>query len=237
MKKKNILTIALSLCLAAVIAVGATLAYFTDSSDVKTNVFEMGHVAIDLIDRLPSDYADTQNDHTWKGVEGQDGIAYENVMPGDLIGKEVGFSTAADSMDAWIAIRVQTEVTKLPFATEDFTMDTVAAEISNRIKTDVELNNKMFWQAVQDEKDPTIVTYYFRTMVPANTDNVLLFDGIQIPAEEWGNKYAGLSFNVKVQAAAVQADNVSYDQFKAMQWDDFEEYPVSTDNAGDGANA
>lgn len=82
MKKKNILTIALSLCLAAVIAVGATLAYFTDSSDVKTNVFEMGHVAIDLIDRLPSDYADTQNDHTWKGEEVKDGIEYENVMPG-----------------------------------------------------------------------------------------------------------------------------------------------------------
>lgn len=228
MKKRNVLTIALSLSMAGVIAVGATLAYFTDSTDAKTNTFTMGHVAIDLIDRLPSDYAETQNDHTWKGVEGEDGIAYENVMPGDLIGKEVGFSTAADSMDAWIAIRVQTEVTELPSETADFTTDTVATEISNLIKADVEGNNNMFWQAVQDEQDPTIVTYYFRTMVPADTDNVLLFDGIQIPDANWDNKYAGLSFNVKVQAAAVQADNVTYKEFMDMEWSQFKDYPVAT---------
>ncbi|OUN80312.1 hypothetical protein B5G03_16890, partial [Gemmiger sp. An50] len=44
MKKKNILTAAVSLSLVACLSIGATLAYFTDKSDTMTNVFTTGKV-------------------------------------------------------------------------------------------------------------------------------------------------------------------------------------------------
>lgn len=49
---------------------------------------------------------------------------------------------------------------------------------------------------------------------------MLLFDGIQIPGEEWGNEYAEMAFNVKVQAAAIQAANTTLDTLMDMSWDE-----------------
>ena len=40
MKKKNVLMMALSLCLVAVIAVGGTLAYLSDTDGAVTNTFQ-----------------------------------------------------------------------------------------------------------------------------------------------------------------------------------------------------
>lgn len=50
MSKRKILTLALSLCMVAILAVGGTLAYFTDA-DQADNVFTVGNVKIDLIEQ------------------------------------------------------------------------------------------------------------------------------------------------------------------------------------------
>lgn len=47
MNKRRILAIAMSLCIVAILAVGASLAYFTDT-DKATNTFTVGNVKIDL---------------------------------------------------------------------------------------------------------------------------------------------------------------------------------------------
>ena len=49
MNKRRILAAAMALCIVAIIAVGATLAYFTDTKNV-TNTFTVGNVKIDLIE-------------------------------------------------------------------------------------------------------------------------------------------------------------------------------------------
>lgn len=49
MKKRRILAIAMSLVIVAILAIGATLAYFTDT-DEETNTFTVGNVKIDLIE-------------------------------------------------------------------------------------------------------------------------------------------------------------------------------------------
>lgn len=49
MNKRRILAIAMSLCIVAILAVGASLAYFT-STDEATNTFTVGNVKIDLIE-------------------------------------------------------------------------------------------------------------------------------------------------------------------------------------------
>ena len=50
MSKRKILVLALSLCMVAILAVGGTLAYFTDT-DQATNTFTVGNVTIDLIEQ------------------------------------------------------------------------------------------------------------------------------------------------------------------------------------------
>ena len=50
MNKRKILAIAMSLCIVAILAVGASLAYFTDT-DNATNTFTVGNVKIDLIEQ------------------------------------------------------------------------------------------------------------------------------------------------------------------------------------------
>ena len=49
MNKRRILAIAMSLCIVAILAIGASLAYFTDN-DSATNTFTVGNVKIDLIE-------------------------------------------------------------------------------------------------------------------------------------------------------------------------------------------
>lgn len=222
MNKKNILTAAVSLSLVACLSIGATLAYFTDKTETAQNVFTTGKVDVELIDRLPSDYETTKDDHTWKAVDNGDntGIEYTDVMPGDYLQKEVGFSTAADSNDCYVAIRVETEVTSLPHANGKLTEPAAAAQLSDLIREQVEEANGSAWIAEYSVREPGVVTYFFRTSVPAGTENVLLFDGIRIPGEEWGNEYAEMQFNVKVQAAAIQADNTTLDTLMDMSWDE-----------------
>ena len=48
MSKRKILLVAAALCIIAILAVGGTLAYFTDTTDVKNNVFTVGNVKIKL---------------------------------------------------------------------------------------------------------------------------------------------------------------------------------------------
>lgn len=50
MSKRKILVLALSLCMVAILAVGGTLAYFTDT-DSATNTFTVGGVKIELIEQ------------------------------------------------------------------------------------------------------------------------------------------------------------------------------------------
>lgn len=52
MSKRKILTLAMALSMIAILAVGATLAYFTDT-DTKTNTFTIGDVDITLEENFP----------------------------------------------------------------------------------------------------------------------------------------------------------------------------------------
>ena len=72
--KKKILSLTLVVCLLAIAVVGGTLAYFTDTTDTKENVFTVGNVNIELTE--PS----------WEGGQGEaDAPA---VYPGEPLAKD-----------------------------------------------------------------------------------------------------------------------------------------------------
>ena len=54
MNKRKIILLATALCMVAILAAGGTLAYFMDT-DAQTNVFTVGHVAIDLFENFDED--------------------------------------------------------------------------------------------------------------------------------------------------------------------------------------
>lgn len=96
LNKKIVLAVA-SLGLVATMAVGGTLAYFTDT-DAKKNEFVLGKVDISLVE-------DT-NDVKAEKLEDESGINYSNVMPGDELNKNVDVKVNEDSRNAYIAVKI-----------------------------------------------------------------------------------------------------------------------------------
>lgn len=115
MKKKNVLMMALSLALVAVIAVGGTLAYLTADTGTLTNTFEFTTKNIALKLEETAYKADSSSFYGYN-VEGigdassktvnatgtDDGITYTDIVPGAQISKEPKLTVVADSVDCYV---------------------------------------------------------------------------------------------------------------------------------------
>lgn len=185
MKKRNLLISILSLALVCIIGVGATLAYFTDKTEIKTNVFTTGKVSIELTD----DTNGPNEDDTWTSEKTDDGIVYGNVMPGDVLSKIVKVTVADDSSDCYVAIRVGVR--------PDEKIDPALEGILDSIQDQARANNWAY------DRQGDAMTVYYPTVLVAG-DEVTLFETVSVPTT-WGNEYADASFCIDVQAAAVQA--------------------------------
>ncbi len=88
MNKRKILSLALGLCMVAILAVGGTLAYFVDT-DAASNVFTTGNVSIDLIETF------TQNSKliptTGKDEDGEIINAVDKIVNVKNIGSEPAY--------------------------------------------------------------------------------------------------------------------------------------------------
>lgn len=208
MKKKNILMIALSLCLIAVIAVSGTLAYFTDTTDASTNTFTMGKVNIKLWDETgikPGEGEEVGVDHKENGVK--TGIDYAGVMPGDTLDKDVWVSISYDSAPSYMGILVTFE--------GDGATAPTTADLQGILDKALEENQtKDLWVAepvTVDGKDGMLYVYH-EIVVPDSTKarELPFITNVHIP-EGWNNVYAGKTFSIKVKAYAVQADNFGKD--------------------------
>ena len=94
MKKKNVLMLALSLCLVAVIAVGGTLAYLTASDGALVNTFTFAsNLTVDLYETIG-------------GESEQIGHDYSNVIPGVPVDKDVNFTTNA-SVKSVVFVKIE----------------------------------------------------------------------------------------------------------------------------------
>ena len=100
MKKKNLLMMALSLCLVAVIAVGGTLAYLSDTAASVTNTFSFGSIDVTLSEEEP---APVENETITANEE--NGYSYKNVVPGQHLNKAPKL-TVTTSVDAYVFARV-----------------------------------------------------------------------------------------------------------------------------------
>lgn len=196
MTKKNILSIVVALALVAALAVGATLAFFSDE-DTATNTFTMGKVDIDLKE---SD----DNGTTWT----DDGLTFEKLVPGDTTPKMAKVAVAEDSNDCYIAVTVALECNDFDAETgKGFTAD----EQEQLMAAVADAVDETKW-TVETQEDGSLLCVYKE--VCAAEAEVILFEEITLPLGDkfvFGNNLAEEEFSLVLNAYAVQADNLNPD--------------------------
>lgn len=101
MKKKNVLLMALSMVLVAVISIGSTLAYLTANDDKVVNSFEFANgITVTLDEDQPAATGDETISANANG-----GYSYTNVVPGQTLNKAPKL-TVTTSVDAYVFARV-----------------------------------------------------------------------------------------------------------------------------------
>ena len=94
--KRNISLGIAAVAMVLTIAIGGTLAYFTDH-DTAANVMTVGKVKIYLVEKT-----DTSGETEYTG-----GIFYSGIKPGDVVSKRPIVKVADDSEPAYIRVRVR----------------------------------------------------------------------------------------------------------------------------------
>lgn len=115
MKKKNVLMMALSLCLVAVVAIGGTLAYLTAAPDQVTNTFTFvqggddpeapGVINVKLTESNPNEDKELMGVASATQNKSDGGYDYVDVVPNQVLPKDptVGVKTKVDS---WVFVKV-----------------------------------------------------------------------------------------------------------------------------------
>ena len=202
MKKKVALTAA-AVALVGTLAVGGTLAWFTDT-ETATNVVTMGKVDI-----LLKEDGGTDNNK----VTSPEGLEYKNVMPGDKFQKAVSIENKGN--DAYVRVKIVVSGNdvilkslvdkKVVGSTEEPNKDndiTFLKKVGN-IFNALDLN----WTQGTINGENVCYAYVPTFLLSDMKTEVTIFDKIQIPGAEWGNEYVDQKFNIKVVADAIQSKN------------------------------
>lgn len=105
MKKKNLLMMALSVCMVAVVAVGGTLAYLTATDDQVKNTFTFADgITVELAESAPTTGLGDAS-ATWNGE--QNGVQYTNVVVGQTLPKEPTVELTHYTVDTYVFAKIE----------------------------------------------------------------------------------------------------------------------------------
>lgn len=194
MTKRKLAGIIASLCMAALIGVGGTLAYFTDNATAE-NIVTMGHVDLTLTENKV--YRD---ELTGGWVQGQgeediteEGLKFDGVVPGETVPKNPTVTLVNGSVDAYVRVRLEVKAEEGASIT-DADLQVLMENLKKQITEDPN-----WYYSSQDGY------YYFKNAMK-DKEKAVLFETVTIPGEQWGNNTAGQSFSILLQAEAVQSD-------------------------------
>lgn len=206
MSKRKILFLAMALSIVAILAVGATLAYFTDVDEVN-NVMTMGNVDISLDEALV-----VKTEEKWTANAEADRVqanTYEDIYPGAVLPKDPTVHNDG-SYEAYVRANVTVDFNKLAGLQEDgilFNGNSPDADLLSIIDIDTE-NWTYAGRSIVMEGDIRDVTYTYTYNKPLVADaDATLFTKVTIPTfvtNETVATYGLASFNVDVVAEAIQ---------------------------------
>lgn len=208
--KKRVFTVALVLCLVAIIGF-SSLAYFQTTKDL-TNYFAVAGV-VDPTDPEatidPNDLFSIRLDETDitkdDNTRTDKGNTYTGILPGDTMKKDPTVTNTGE-YEAWVRVKVTvTDAAAWQAACAKHQITDLAAIFNGHdaTKWDREIAEDVYDQTA----DTLTYTYYYRTKVAAN-GTATLFDSITIPASFDIDDMASLAtFQIKVTGEAIQAAN------------------------------
>lgn len=202
-KKKGILITAILLI--AAVAIGMTMAYFTDTA-TKTNQITMGKVIGDLQESSNSSSGNKVGTEQSSG-----GYTYDNIVPGDTISKIPTASLKEGSVPAWVRVNATYTLSSINPSADSTTVQNNVDKLIDSIKNDLGPD----WyatvatkaSAVADGSTTVTVTYYYDKVLEATKSTTPIFKTINIPAA-WDNNMAGTKLTIQLDAQFIQADNV-----------------------------
>ena len=161
MKKKKIALTICAVAITGVLAVGGSLAYFTDQTQQVKNFF-------------------TTNDKELKGriVESFDEKKAESFLPGDVVYKVPTLTNDENSIDAWAAIKVDIQIDGRNVSYNDFKNN--YALISYMSNAGFNLND---FELIQGEYENTdSLVFIYKNVLSSGSSTAALFDNVSVNA-------------------------------------------------------
>lgn len=188
MKRKLVLGAAVA-ALGALLAVGGTLAWFTDT-ETAANVITTGKVDIKLTEAVPANPVGGSVAANENG-----GYTYAGITPGSVLDKKPEVALENGSNDAWVRVQVEAaatagDITKMVYIKDG---ETVMPE---------EVNGKLYFYC------PDILSL-------TGTSTYVPFDKVEFPGNDFGNEFANAQVEIKLTAEAIQSDNLDAGDVKA----------------------
>lgn len=190
MKNKRMMTVMI-LALIAIFAAGATLAYFTDTSDTVKNTFTMGNVGIKL-DEAKLEVNTTVAGTTWTALSDRvTENTYTNLYPGAVLPKDpTVYNTGTNP--AYIRVKV----TLAPYAAFNALLEDPSALWNKTIGTG--------WTLASSVNG--VYTYNYANVVSKGDIVPPVFTGVTIPADFSNAAMTSIDgFTINVVAEAIQA--------------------------------
>lgn len=221
MNKKKIVSLALAVIMLAILSFG-TLAWFNDKDEV-TNQFYIASSD----DTKPDDIFSVDVwENTPDGDKDQDGYEYTDILPGDVLKKEVNVENTG-YYDQYV--RVTVTVSDATAWMNVLNTNGKAPKLEQIVDGyDPNANVWVDTSAVVDAANDTIVyTLHYRNILLGDQDSiydnggvhsdvVTVFTAVKIPASMTQEQAAEFktNFNITVKADAVQTENLGLDRTK-----------------------
>lgn len=198
--KKKLLLAAAAIAAGALLIVGASLAFYTDS-ETAVNVVTTGNVDIEMKEIRPT----PGDNESWMVSEKKDdegkstGLGYTNILPGATIIKEPVIKNIGTN-NAYIRLKVKVSVRD-------------AATRKELDQTGIEFYKDGISVLQLQGNSPETENYIYANniLLASKTSEKVttsLFNQVKFPTT-WGNEYANANIEITVVAEAVQSDNIN----------------------------
>lgn len=207
MNKKKLFGMLVALVLVAALGIGATLAYFTDTTETLTNVVTMGKVGGIIAENNVE--KDNNDDYQFnEDVVEEEGVEYEDVMPGDYIPKNPSVILDTDSEDAYIRVNLTFNWGNLN-DTDKKILETAVLNAIDSTKWVKNATDGMYYYQTKMTAPAARTDNYIKTLTALNDPAQIatLFNGFKID-ENLMNTAAAQEFKIILTADIIQADNV-----------------------------
>lgn len=201
MKKKSILTMAISLALVGTISVGATMAYLSSSAS-QTNTFTVGNVAISQNENSEWSKVGTDSDFTNQA---------HPLIPGVAVAKAPQITITSNNVGCYLYMKVDINSTLQALLADESTNATEANVIAKKLGIDTTV-----WQPVNgyDNIYKYIGTNSVSGVVTGTPVIPALFSDVKIAPDTTSTQMSALNSGnskITVSSFAIQSDALSSD--------------------------